>query len=276
MRKCIKNSTLQGAKKIICVILAIFMTLTFCGCSFVGEFIVSCIGEMFEEAPGFTYGDFECGYVSKASSIRRTSKEYAVGINIYGLEEEAQEKETIIIPESIDGLPVLAIGMGGLGWMRYLKGYYKKIYLPITLQFYSPYDAFWHKTIFLMDKPNDELMENRKILINSRLTSTQYSKFIIFESMYDWYQEFFSVAETSSLVIANLTYIADGVEYWMDDCANGEYVEVPPVPNKEGFVFDGWYLDEEFSNEWDFALNQYKKPEDSASLKLYAKFVAED
>ncbi len=255
MRKYIKKLTSQGVKKIVCVILSIFLTLTFCGCSFVGKHIVSCIGEMFEEAPGFTYGDFGCCYVRDAKSNRATSKDNAVGVNITALVGEAREKETIIIPESIDGLPVIAIGMEGLGWGRYLKGYYKKIYLPITLQFYSRYDAFWHKTIFLMDKPNDELMENRKLLINSRLTSTQYSKFIIFESMYDWYQEFFSVAETSSLVIANLTYIADGVEYWIDDYKDGEYVEVPPVPSKEGFVFDGWYLDEEFSNEWDFELN---------------------
>ena len=94
MRKYIKNSTLQGAKKIISVILSIFLALTFCGCSFVGDWIGSCIGEMFEEAPGFTYGDFECGYVTDASSNRRTSKEYAVGINIYGLVEEAKAKET--------------------------------------------------------------------------------------------------------------------------------------------------------------------------------------
>ena len=153
MRKCIKNSTLQGVKKIVCVILAMFLTLTFCGCSFVGDYIGSCIGKMFEEAPGFTYEDFQCAYVSGASSNRRTSKKYAVGINIYGLTEEAKAKETIIIPESIDSLPVIAIGQEGLGWERYLKGKYSKIYIPNSvIDIHGVSRTLLRRKVFFADK----------------------------------------------------------------------------------------------------------------------------
>ena len=276
MKKYFKKLTSQGVKKIVCVILAMFLTLTFCGCSFVGDWIGSCIGEMFEEAPGFTYGDFECGYVTDASSNRRTSKKYAKGINIYGLVEEAQEKEIIIIPESIDSLPVIAIGQDGLGWERYLKGKYSKIYIPNSvIDIHGVSRTLLRRKVFFADKYGSVDWNKRITLLQDILKYDSLVKVFIAESLYQEYQNLPNV-EKGYIFIANLSYMVDDEIYWIDDYKDGEYVEVPPVPSKEGFVFDGWYLDEEFSNEWDFELNQYKKPEDSASLKLYAKFISED
>ena len=276
MRKYIKKLTSQGVKKIISVILSIFLALTFCGCSFVGKHIVSCIGEMFEEAPGFTYGDFGCCYVRDAKSNRATSKDNAVGVNITALVGEAREKETIIIPESIDGLPVIAVGQEGLGWMRYLKGKYRKIYLPnsvIEIKNVS-YNLHFECKVFFVDKYDSVDWDKRIILLQDIIYET--SIIFVAESLYEEYQNLPDIKYREHIYIANLSYVVDNEVYWIDDYEDGQYVQAPSVPSKEGFVFDGWYLDEEFSNEWDFALNQYKKPEDSASLKLYAKFVAED
>lgn len=272
MRKNIKNSI----KKIISVILSIFLALTFCGCSFVGKHIVSCIGEMFEEAPGFTYGDFGCCYVRDAQSNRATSKENAVGVNITALVGEAREKETIIIPESIDGLPVIAIGMGGLGWECRLNGKYCKIYLPDSVIDIRQVSGTlnYNRKVFFADKYDSVDWDKRITLLKDIMYRD--SRVFVAESLYQEYQNLPDIKCWEDIYIANLSYMVDDEIYWIDDYKDGEYVEVPPVPSKEGFVFDGWYLDEEFSNEWDFALNQYEKPEDSASLKLYAKFVAED
>ena len=254
-------------KKFSSMILSILLLFSFCGCSF-----------SFKDHPlpdyRFTYGDFRCCYVTKATSNQAVKKEYATGVNILNFVEVKKKWERVIIPETIDGLPVIAIGMEGMGWRNTLQGYFDKIYVPVNLQDSSPYDFFRNRTIFLMDKQDDELMENRKILINRCLGSTAGAKFVVFESMYDWYQEFF-VPESSSLVIANLTYIVDGVEYWMDDCIDGQYVQAPPVPSKDGFVFDGWYKEGAFLNKWDFSVNEYKEPQDGVSLKLYAKFIEE-
>ena len=84
MRKYIKKLTSQGVKKIVCVILSIFLALTFCGCSFVGKHIVSCIGEMFEEALGFTYGDFGCCYHRNRKHISQ-KQELISGIREFSL-----------------------------------------------------------------------------------------------------------------------------------------------------------------------------------------------
>ena len=244
-------------------LLAGFMCFGFVGCSF-----------SLKDPPryDFDYKEFNCCYVKSATSNRFVSKESAIGVNVLNFIETKKRWDRVIIPETINGLPVIAIGMAQIGWSSTLEGYFDKIYLPATLQYCSPYDIFWNKTIFLMDKQEGKLMENRKLLINRRLASTAGAKFVVFESMYDWYQEFF-VPESSTLVIANLTYIVDGVEYWMDDCIDGQYILEPPIPSKDGCVFDGWYSEENFLNKWDFSVNQYIEPQDGVSLKLYAKFI---
>ena len=101
-------------KKFLSMILSILLLFSVCGCSF-----------SFKDHPlpdySFTYGGFKCCYVTKATSNQAVKKEYATGVNVFGLIGEAKEKETIVIPESINGLPVIAIGMEGLGWSESLK-----------------------------------------------------------------------------------------------------------------------------------------------------------
>ncbi|MBQ9781833.1 MAG: InlB B-repeat-containing protein, partial [Clostridia bacterium] len=231
---------------------------------------------LFNREPAFDYQDFVCCYVRDAESFYGTSKEKATGVNVLTFIEKDKEWDRVVIPNFIDGLPVIAVGhqSNGFSWTSLVgRGYYKKIYIPSSLQNCTPADMFENKTVFLLDTQGDEYMENRKTLINKRLNSTTHSNFVVFESKYEWYQEFFSVHESSLLVVANVTYIVDGVEYWMDYCKNGEYLLSPPEPIKDGCVFDGWYTDETYLNRWDFENNQYNKPEDKITLKLYAKFL---
>ncbi|MBS7008735.1 leucine-rich repeat protein [Anaerostipes sp.] len=35
----------------------------------------------------------------------------------------------------------------------------------------------------------------------------------------------------------------------------GEHIQEPPAPNRDGYVFDGWYLQKECKNQWDFEKN---------------------
>lgn len=48
----------------------------------------------------------------------------------------------------------------------------------------------------------------------------------------------------------------------------GDFVEEPEVPIFEGFIFDGWYSDAQFENEWDFEENTVED-----NMTLYAKWV---
>ncbi len=259
--------------RLICLILTITCICNLAGCNLISCDLRDC--KLLKPEPTFNYQEFKCCYIRGAETQGRTSKANATGVNVLTFIEKDKRWDRVVIPNFIDGLPVIATGMNGIGWMDSVRydGYYDKIYIPSSLQYCTPADAFWRCTVFLLDTQGDEFMEYRKTLYNYRLDSTQDTIFVVFESKYEWYQEFFSVHKTSLLVIANVTYIVDGVEYWMDYCKNGEYLLSPPEPVKDGCEFDGWYTDETYLNRWDFENTQYNKPEDEITLKLYAKFL---
>ena len=73
--------------------------------------------------------------------------------------------------------------------------------------------------------------------------------------------------------IANLTYIVDDEVYWIDDYEDGEYIVFPEEPQKEGYVFDGWYKEPEGLTEWNEGKDKYSKSEDRKTVSLYAKWV---
>ena len=50
----------------------------------------------------------------------------------------------------------------------------------------------------------------------------------------------------------------------------GDFAICPEVPKKEGFVFDGWYIDEECTKEYDFNASI------SGGVTLYAKWIEEE
>ena len=51
----------------------------------------------------------------------------------------------------------------------------------------------------------------------------------------------------------------------------GSLLMRPSEPVKEGYIFEGWYADENFSREWHFSTDRV-----SSSLKLYAKWKKEE
>ena len=59
----------------------------------------------------------------------------------------------------------------------------------------------------------------------------------------------------------------------------GNYIEKPEDPTREGYLFDGWFEDEELTDEWDFESDSvdYDKVNPQADgIILYAKWVAEE
>ena len=262
---------MKKLKKLLSILLSCLLMLCMsvgcAGCSF---------KELFAEEPTFTYGDFRCCYVRNAESSFSVRKDVATGVNVFDLVEDAQEKETIVVPENINGLPVIAIGRGGFGWTNFLRGRYKKIYLPSTLlHIYDISRSISRRKVFLLDKYEVFNKDNREVLLKKVLPYANAS-FFVSESLYQEYRKLEGIDRLDCIQIANLTYIIDGVEYWMDDCKDGQYVQIPPTPMKEDFIFDGWYKDEEFLVKWDFSVNRYEKPQDEVSLKLYAKFITKD
>ncbi|MBR2341350.1 MAG: InlB B-repeat-containing protein [Clostridia bacterium] len=262
---------MKKLKKILSILLSCFLMLCMsvgcAGCSF---------KELFAEEPTFTYGDFRCCYVRSAESSFSVRKDIATGVNVFDLVEDAQEKETVVVPENINGLPVIAIGRGGFGWTNFLRGRYKKIYLPSTLlHIYDISRSISRRKVFLLDKYEVFNKDNREVLLKKVLPYAN-ARFFVSESLYQEYRKLEGIDRLDCIQIANLTYIIDKEFYWIDDYNNGDYIVPFTVPIKPGFAFDGWYKDEKYIRKFDIETDRYINSEDASSVKLYGKFVLTD
>lgn len=60
-------------------------------------------------------------------------------------------------------------------------------------------------------------------------------------------------------ILANISYMYnyEGAEnegyYWVDSYDNSLIEFIPPVPQREGYTFEGWYKEKECINAWDFS-----------------------
>ena len=75
--------------------------------------------------------------------------------------------------------------------------------------------------------------------------------------------------------------------YWIDDIENGELIEeIPPTPEREGYIFGGWYTEKECINEfsfstpiskmdidWEELYNSRQQVPDEYVTSLYAKWI---
>jgi hypothetical protein len=73
------------------------------------------------------------------------------------------------------------------------------------------------------------------------------------------------------MAIANFTYIVEGEKYWMDNYEEGELITFPAPPQKEGFIFAGWYKDSDCLIQWNEETDTYSKPENLQTVKLINK-----
>ena len=157
-------------KSVMCIALALSMVFCASGCQKwvedkIGEALNNAIGDTFKEGPKMTYGDFVYCYVTSADSNRRAKS--ASNIAIIGLTKEGQQKETIVIPETIEGKPVILIGMSGLGRQDRLSegAVYQKLYLNSNLQCVRDDIDFRFVKTFLLDNPNYVFWEYRENIL---------------------------------------------------------------------------------------------------------------
>lgn len=86
-----------------------------------------------------------------------------------------------------------------------------------------------------------------------------------------------------SLLKANVSYHLNYNEnnyYYIDYYENGEKIlYIPPIPQRDGYTFAGWYKEEACINKCDFDIDVYEEQYDENGqlifneLKLYAKWV---
>ena len=61
--------------------------------------------------------------------------------------------------------------------------------------------------------------------------------------------------------------------YRLDNIDSGNKIPEPPVPERAGYYFIGWYIEHECINAWDF--NTVPAIEENTELRLYAKWQEE-
>ena len=67
----------------------------------------------------------------------------------------------------------------------------------------------------------------------------------------------------------NVTFNVDGGSTIPNQLVKeGEYATQPTAPTKSGYVFDGWYKENTFTNAWNFATDKINKP-----TTIYAKWI---
>lgn len=248
-------------KKILTVLLCSIFVLS------VGLFFVSCNGIKEYIAGDFTYKIF--------------ANESDAHIEITGLSDNGKKKEVIVVPEEIDGLPVVAIrdrsifGSSGVAASKLASTELKKIYFVNTRILVDEHDFVECdnlKQIFILNVSKDDE-------IGQFVFSVIQSNVYIFKDIYDIAFPHWMVKERK--FPANVTYhynyfgSPNGDCFCLDQLEIGEIIGfLPPKPTRpsvnKDYQFEGWYTEKECVNKWDFTTDIMYE---SGDLDLYAKWI---
>jgi len=232
------------------------------------------------------YGDFLYRIIYLDEDGKEIAKNKGISefVRIYGLSEEGQQKEVIVVPKTIDGYAVKEIGknVAFLGW----KGDWvnEKLVKVFCLSYMDIEPGSFKnapniKKIIVLSSEKNRYKSlwgcNLPVYITGKNYNSSYNNT---SYVYD---------ESLMVYFANVSFMwnCDEVEndgyYWIDDYDYGEKIEyIPENPEWDGYTFDGWYKEPECVNRWDFdadTLPKVKYTGDGEEIyqetKLYAKWI---
>ena len=193
--------------------------------------------------------------------------------DIYAIGDIFSEKEAVFIPPMIDGLPIRELGYSrgvtDVGLRTYCCG---RLYLPNTIKSWgSNYAITTGVKLFFCGNPNN---------LNFFFDGLERSNNHIYVP-YDEYQLFYEV-NGEIIEKANVSYYLNYPDgnykynkyYYIDFYEDGELIQyIPPIPEKEGYIFAGWYKEAECINEWNFEKDTIKYSKYRPVTYLYAKWI---
>ena len=216
--------------------------------------------------PEFEYGDFIC-------------REWIEGkIYITDLSEQGKQKRVLIVPEEVNGKPVVTIRnpakWGGTEWES--EGL-EKVYLPWDLNVDLPtFRLYYNLSIFII-----EFRDLENFVFSSFFRDTN--------NLYVYHQihkEFFELEWGVNPANVSYYYNDGRTEnygcYWLDNVPYGSLLDVLPPENpvSKGKRFAGWFKEPECINAWDFEKDTTpaeKLDEDGNVIyqetALYAKWI---
>ncbi len=258
-------------KKLIAIATAAISMMLLSGCNY-----PSCDLQFFEDY----LPEYDSGYFRYAV---RTLDDGTQKAYLVGLTELGKEQTELIYPEEIEGIPVYGIGynrdvfMGTERVGRIESDNLNKFYFPTMPQengnsiggyLNSNYTVRWE-------------MSDRTNIVLDGVSSIIYG--------YDYLVEAdLQFQSYLNRLIGNISYLnnyegsPNEGYYWVDSYDESIVTFIPPEPQRAGYIFDGWYKEEECINRWDFEKDttgkEIKLSSFSESTKyeityLYAKWI---
>ena len=191
-------------------------------------------------------------------------------VRIVDLTEQGKQKEVLIIPTTIEGIPVKFIekphwSLFGETSTIWQSTKLKKVFIPsnIYIAYYTFDGCTALSQVFIVLGNDDD-----KSFGYDPLESLKADIFVPYE--------YYKNNNYSRIKPANINYYFnyknsdnDGV-YWIDNVEQGErIIDIPPTaPTRKGWTFGGWYTEPECINKWEFTNTV---PENG--VDLYAKWL---
>lgn len=201
-------------------------------------------------------------------------------VTILELTDKGKEQETLIIPYYINGMKVTQIGGEIIGKSSLPRPTYyieseklKKVYVLAEISYYSD-GAF---SFVDDDLVIIALTDSTNICVYGQafswdISSNEEISKHIFVPDYNYVNRYNWTNYAKSIGVANIAYHLSIDEnekyYWIDNTNKDGLYVFPEEPQREGYVFDGWYLEAECVNLWD---GTYTNAE-TLTLNLYAKW----
>ena len=186
-----------------------------------------------------TDGCFVYEVVITENGEELTEDEYYVRIR--ELSEYGEKQINLVVPQSIEGYPVKQIGytnlLGGKTG-NWKSDTIEKIYFTEVFQI-SNTDLF------------SQFNQLKKMFF---LVGTSY--YVQYDQLHYFPNKLIFVSRGGKIANTSFYYNYDGAPnegfYWIDDLDNEKIEVIPPAPEREGYMFGGWYKEPTCINAWNF------------------------
>ena len=180
-------------------------------------------------------------------------------VTILEFTQKGLKQKAVIIPETINGKKVKSIGKANGSFTQKAYSLYcedKKIYLPEI----STYNSFLgYNAEFILYGSNNYLIFDYQIL----------SQNVLYVFRKEKEKTRFNIKETNIAFYTGAEGEED-IPYWVDAYSKNRLYLIPPVPTREGYIFDGWYKDKELTNKWD---ERFEINDETEKINYYAKWL---
>ncbi|MCX4379754.1 MAG: InlB B-repeat-containing protein [Lachnospiraceae bacterium] len=185
---------------------------------------------------------------------------------ILGLVDEEKEREELVMPEILGGYPVKQIGelfTASVGSRTKHYGIDATNIDRIVINHKCEIDMY--QSIINL---TGELIINSDVRIStSNRTDIKYIVLNIDKNALTYYKELSELWEYDWMKIVEYNATGGSQETYSVLLSSGMIMKEPKQPTNEGYMFDGWYINEEYTTKWNFKTDVVTE-----NITLYAKW----